>query len=595
MSLRTFVRSRKLTGALAMTSVAALSVAGVVASTATANAAAGCRVAYQISDQWPGGFGGNVTVTNLGDAISGGWTLEWDFAAGQTVQQGWNGDFSQSGTRVTVRNASWNANLGTGSSATPGFNGSWNGSNPVPTQFRLNGTVCTGTVDTTTTTTTTTTSSDTNPGGPRVDNPYVGAGVYVNPQWSRQAAAEPGGSRIANQPTGVWMDRISAITGNGSPTTGSMGLVDHLNEAEKQRAARADGQLVVQVVVYNLPGRDCAALASNGELKADEIGRYKTEYIDKIAEIVARPAYSKLRVVSVIEIDSLPNLVTNVSPRPTATPECDTMKQNGNYIEGVSYALGKLGAIGNVYNYIDAAHHGWIGWGDDNPQYDNFYASAKLFATLLGKNGATKDKIHGFITNTANYSPLEEPFWTVDDYVGGRPVKEASKWVDWNDFNGEVGFATAFRTELVKQGFDSGIGMLIDTSRNGWGGPNRPTAKSTSGDPTTYVNESRIDRRHQKGNWCNQSGAGLGERPKAAPKPGIDAYVWIKPPGESDGSATLIPNEEGKGFDRMCDPTYTGNIRNGNNMSGALANAPLSGHWFSGQFQELMRNAYPAL
>ncbi|MBB5801048.1 cellulase/cellobiase CelA1 [Saccharothrix ecbatanensis] len=274
-----------MTGALAMTSVAALSVAGVVASTATANAAPGCRVSYQVSSQWQGGFGANVTVTNLGDAISGGWTLEWDFAAGQSVQQGWNGEFSQSGSRVTVRNPSWSANLGTGASVAPGFNGSWNGSNPVPTSFRLNGTVCTGTVDTTTTTstTTTTTSTDTNPGGPKVDNPYVGAGVYVNPQWSRQAAAEPGGSRIANQPTGVWLDRISAITGNGSPTTGSMGLVDHLNEAEKQRAARADGQLVFQFVVYNLPGRDCAALASNGELKADEIGRYKTEYIDKIA------------------------------------------------------------------------------------------------------------------------------------------------------------------------------------------------------------------------------------------------------------------------------------------------------------------------
>ncbi|MET9634610.1 cellobiohydrolase, partial [Lentzea sp. NPDC006480] len=51
----------------------------------------------------------------------------------------------------------------------------------------------------------------------------------------------------------------------------------------------------------------------------------------------------------------------------------------------------------------------------------------------------------------------------------------------------------------------------------------------------------------------------------------------------------------GKGFDRMCDPTYTGNPRNGNSMSGALGDAPLSGHWFSAQFQELMRNAYPAL
>jgi hypothetical protein len=36
------------------------------------------------------------------------------------------------------------------------------------------------------------------------------------------------------------------------------------------------------------------------------------------------------------------------------------------------------------------------------------------------------------------------------------------------------------------------------------------------------------------------------------PATGIDAYVWMKPPGESDGSSTAIPNDEGKGFDRMC-------------------------------------------
>ena len=39
----------------------------------------------------------------------------------------------------------------------------------------------------------------------------------------------------------------------------------------------------------------------------------------------------------------------------------------------------------------------------------------------------------------------------------------------------------------------------------------------------------------------------------------------------------------------MCDPTYGGNARNGNNMTGALPNAPLSGHWFSAQFQQLLQ------
>jgi len=416
---------------------------------------------------------------------------------------------------------------------------------------------------------------------PRVDNPYAGAEVYVNPEWSAKAAAEPGGSRISNQPTGVWLDRIAAING----VNGGLGLRDHLDEAVEQAGGQ---QLVVQVVIYNLPGRDCSALASNGELGPDDLPRYKSEYIDPIAAIMADPAYANLRIVAVIEIDSLPNLVTNTGGRPTATPECDVMKANGNYVKGVGYALAKLGAIENVYNYVDAGHHGWLGWDD------NLGPSADQFAEAARAEGSTVANVHGFITNTANYSALREQYFTVNDTVNGQTVRQ-SKWVDWNRYVDELGFAQAFRSRLVQSGFSSSIGMLIDTSRNGWGGSARPTGPGSQSSVDDYINGGRIDRRIHVGNWCNQSGAGLGERPSAAPASGIDAYVWIKPPGESDGASSEIPNDEGKGFDRMCDPTYEGNARNNFNMSGALPDAPLSGHWFSAQFQELMRNAYPPL
>src|SRR4029453_15934637 len=117
-----------------------------------------------------------------------------------------------------------------------------------------------------------------------------------------------------------------------------------------------------------------------------------------------------------------------------------------------------------------------------------------------------------------------------------------STWVDWNFYVDELSFAQAFRTKLVSVGFDSGIGMLIDTSRNGGGGAPRPTAASTSTDVNTFVNQSRIDRRIHAGNWCNQDGAGLGERPKAAPASGIDAYVRVKPPGEPDACSAPRPH-----------------------------------------------------
>ncbi|MFI5529906.1 glycoside hydrolase family 6 protein [Kitasatospora sp. NPDC051853] len=414
----------------------------------------------------------------------------------------------------------------------------------------------------------------------RVDNPYAGAGVYVNPEWSAKAAAEPGGSAVANQPTSVWLDRIAAING----ANGTMGLRAHLDEAVRQAAGKP---YVFQVVIYNLPGRDCAALASNGELGPTEIGRYQTAYIDPIAAILAEPAYANLRIVTTIEIDSLPNLITNAGGTATATPACDVMKANGNYVTGVGYALNKLGAIPNVYNYIDAGHHGWLGWDS------NFGPSVNLLYQAANASGSTPAKVHGFVVNTANYSALKEPYFTIDDTVNGQSIRGTSKWVDWNRYVDELSYAKAFRQKAVEAGFDAGVGMLIDTSRNGWGGPNRPTGPGPKTTGDAYVDGGRIDRRLQAGNWCNQSGAGLGERPTAAPETGIDAYVWVKPPGESDGASKAIPNDEGKGFDRMCDPTYTGNPRNNNNMSGALPDAPLAGAWFSAQFRQLLANAYP--
>ena len=410
----------------------------------------------------------------------------------------------------------------------------------------------------------------------RVDNPYMGVVGYVNPEWKMKAEAESGGDRVSNTPTAVWLDRIAAIEGTpNSQSNGAMGLRDHLDAALDQGAGYA------QFVIYDLPGRDCSALASNGELGPDDLPRYKSEYIDPIAAIMGDAKYSNLRIITIIEPDSLPNLVTN-----TNVALCAQMQSNGGYVQGVVYTLQKLGALSNVYNYVDAGHHGWLGWDT------NLGPTADLFAQVRDMAGA--DTIAGFITNTANYSALVEPFFDANTTVNGTTVRQ-STWVDWNFYVDELSFAQAFRDQLISVGFDSAIGMLIDTSRNGWGGAARPTAVSTSTDVNTFVDESRVDRRIHAGNWCNQSGAGLGERPTAAPESGIDAYVWIKPPGESDGSSMEIANSDGKGFDPMCDPTYAGNERNGNSMTGALPNAPISGAWFSDQFQELMQNANPPL
>ena len=63
-----------------------------------------------------------------------------------------------------------------------------------------------------------------------------------------------------------------------------------------------------------------------------------------------------------------------------------------------------------------------------------------------------------------------------------------------------------------------GLPFVIDTSRNG-NGP------------------APVDARDAEGHWCNPPGRALGPAPTAATgTPRVDAYLWIKRPGESDGA-----------------------------------------------------------
>jgi len=76
------------------------------------------------------------------------------------------------------------------------------------------------------------------------------------------ASIQSKAKEVANIGTFLWLDTIANIA--------------------KLEPAVADVPCdeVLGVVIYDLPGRDCAAKASNGELKVGEISKYKTQYID---------------------------------------------------------------------------------------------------------------------------------------------------------------------------------------------------------------------------------------------------------------------------------------------------------------------------
>jgi cellulose 1,4-beta-cellobiosidase len=418
------------------------------------------------------------------------------------------------------------------------------------------------------------------PQGSHLANPFSGATFYVNQFWQ--------GHTSFNVNTSVWLDTIDAVNGtNGYP----------LSAAGHMDAAIAQGKNAISIVVYNLPGRDCAALASNGLLPGTEAGltTYETQYIDPLAAAIA--AHPSLRVIAIIEPDSLPNLVTNLSD-----PDCQSVNSQTLYQRGTAYTLTKLHAIANAYTYIDYGHAGWLGWPN------NFNPAITLISGVIksANGGNCITCTDGFADGTANTQVETETFLDGTTIIAGNPVR-SQHFFDWNDYIDESHFATAWKTAMQGAGIAAGsVNIVLDTSRNGWGGCGggsaalttcRPTATST--DTSTldnYVNKSRIDRRPAKGDWCNQNGAGLGKLPGTGTAPYV-YYLWIKPPAESDGSSSLIPigpdNPDGKGFDQMCDPNYGGNGLNQNSNSNALPGAPVSGRWFAAQWAQLVANKFP--
>jgi len=460
-----------------------------------------------------------------------------------------------------------------------------------------------------------------------VANPYVGATVYVSPDWTKEVgtavAAEPSGSTLAQQmavvgntPTFVWMDHIGAIYG-GAAGGGRMSLAQHIAAAVTQ----ANGApIVVQLVIYDLPDRDCAALASNGELSiaggdtvigptgAKEtltgtgLQEYENDYITPIYQALAA-APSNVRFVLVVEDDSLPNIVTNTGysfsiancVAANGGESYPTYSMTGVYVQAIQYALNQFHSLPNVYNYLDIGHHGWLGWTEGAGLAFPFYASVVKGTT------AQFASLDGIITNTANYGPTKEPFMTATESIGGTPVDNAT-FYSFNPEIDEADYAQEFYTGLTGVGFPSTIGFIIDTSRNGWGGPLRPTAASTSTVLNTFVDATKIDERDDMGQWCNQEGQGIGAFPTVNPggATNLIAYVWVKPPGESDGD---YPNGDTNAQhlalgathgDENCDPAHDNTLANSMAVS-SIPNSPPAGTFWLTEFLEDVQNAYPAI
>ncbi|KAF4237044.1 hypothetical protein CNMCM8980_000804 [Aspergillus fumigatiaffinis] len=402
--------------------------------------------------------------------------------------------------------------------------------NPYYAQCIPGATATTTTLSTTTTSQTTTKPTTTGPttSAPTVTasgNPFSGYQLYANPYYASEvntlampslpSSLQPKASAVAQVPSFVWLDVAAKV-----PTMGT-----YLADIQAKNKAGASPPIAGIFVVYDLPDRDCAALASNGEysIANNGVANYKA-YIDAIRAQLVK--YSDVHTILVIEPDSLANLVTNLNVAKCANAQ-------SAYLECVNYALKQLN-LPNVAMYIDAGHAGWLGW----PA--NLGPAATLFAKVYTDAGSPA-AVRGLATNVANYNAWS--LSTCPSYTQGDPNCDEKKYIN------------AMAPLLKNAGFDAHF--IMDTSRNGV----QPTKQNAWGD------------------WCNVIGTGFGVRPSTNTGDSLqDAFVWIKPGGESDGTS----NSSSARYDAHC------------GYSDALQPAPEAGTWFQAYFEQLLTNANPS-
>ncbi|CAI7867016.1 unnamed protein product [Closterium sp. NIES-54] len=195
-------------------------------------------------------------------------------------------------------------------------------------------------------------------------NPYTGVQQYLNPEYKasveaamRAATREdaPFFASVADHPTAVWLDTMAKLDT----------IQGHLDAA----AAQAGGNpIIVQFVIYDLPGRDCKARSSNGEIPKGGLDTYKANYIDvAVARLINKAANVRLSLV--IEPDSLPNIATNMG-----TNRCDATTEQ-EYTEGVAYAIAELSQIPDTTLYLDSGFGGWLA----SPEH-HFCCAPSLFS-----------------------------------------------------------------------------------------------------------------------------------------------------------------------------------------------------------------------
>lgn len=341
----------------------------------------------------------------------------------------------------------------------------------------------------------------------------------------------------------------------------------------KTMAAAACEHRVPVLVAYNLPYRDCAQYSAGG---ATDTAAYKA-WIDGFAKGIGKD-----KAIVILEPDGLGLIPYNTDIfgaaewcKPTVTAADGTQvpapgaNPDERYAQ-LQYAGGVLGTKApNATVYFDSTNSAWLGVGE---------AAYRLHrATHDPATGAALGR--GFFLNASNYRTTDEAiqygtwvsmctaFATNPDEGGWRLGNFGWCASQYNPASGHgVDYTPAYAASVTAQiqglmgAAVAKLPFVVDTGRNGQG----------AWAPAASYPDAQV--------WCNAPGRGVGPRPTTTTGKALaDAYLWIKVPGESDGSC----NRGVAGS--TIDPEWGGIVD------------PVAGAWFPQQALQLAQLANPPL
>ncbi len=344
----------------------------------------------------------------------------------------------------------------------------------------------------------------------------------------------------------------------------------------RQTMAEAQAERAVPVLVaYDIPGRDCAQYSAGGALSQADYEAWISAFAQGIG---GRPA------AVILEPDALGNMPSGCGLPASVYPFTDSER-----IAELQDAVGALEQDPRTAVYLDGTHSAWQSVGT-------------ITQRLLE---ADVTSAQGFFLDVSNYQPTAEladyGSWISDciamvtdpsNALFNNPSACASQYfpATQSDFS-TWGLTTAWYAQNMGSAVAS-THYVIDTSRNGQG-PNNMQAYASA----PFDQPASVIGTLASGNWCNPPGSGLGLRPTTSTGvPLLDAYLWVKTPGQSDGQCDAAGGVRAWDYADYSQPGWPTTAADQALFDPLWGtDDPAAGAWFGQQALQLAQDASPSL